>query len=1363
LSLAVKSPAAVFSAVGVDGFTGRDWLLAEVDQFIAASPCGYVLVEADAGMGKTALAAWLVKSRNYVSHFSRYSDGWRVQTALQNLSAQLIQIAGLTEQAPGGLLPQWAQTPTGFESLLSLAASAVTGRLVIVVDGLDEAEASGDRFPFGLPTLLPDGVFVIGTYRTGFSVPRPECPVLDVRINKDDARNQADIIAYLLRAAADDPLAARLAEAGLEAAEFVALLARKCGGIWVYLRYVLEELRLGLRRPDAISMLPPGLREYYAAQVRRWHDDPNWEDELLPLLATLGVAGKPLTVQVLARFAGDIRAAAVRRRCDRVFRPLLTTSNLDSGSPRYEVYHRSFRDFLQGLDDEAQQGDGHPARPYDLLALTGELRQASIAAHCRAADTYLRAFGGLDDELPLLAAEPSLAQADDRYPLAHLVGHLHRASRTEDMHRLLRAERQTGTGPAINVWFSAHDHADTLSRYLDDLAYARSITPARTEPQAAGASSPALALDIRYSMMAASIASRVQEIPRSLLEKLIDTGTWSTIRGTDQARRFTDPADRARALLVIHRYAAAGDQPAIIDEAIAAATSISDEESRAKVLASLSPYLPREQIPGLLATVIEFHGPFERAQAIAELAPNLPPELLDEALNAAIDDAFVYSLAVEALAPHLPVHLLAKTQVVTNDPFDITHSIHYPEYLAALAPYLPPELLAHAIDNAVSIDHEPSRAKALTVLVPFLSGDQRGRILPATVSAIVAGNKSDAELAEMLGKVTPYISAEQSPGVLTQTLEAAVTLSPGMLRSSLVGELAQYLPDKKRLSILAAEFEVATAMPEDLMRASALAALAPYLPAEFRTPEIDDMVAFYDQVAHGFAEAQAEIELLEPELLHELAAATAIADVRERAEALTVLALHLPAGSRSNALIQALALAKAIPDGLKRIQTLTLLLPHLPADMRNSVLAEALADAMASPYRRDETLVTLLPHLTPDARKIAVPQALADVLTKDVPSYSRAWNRLVPYLLDEQLAQVLTATITKNSRSGLPRALGDLAPHLPPALMPQALAAMANIRSERDQAVVLRILAPYLPKDLLPQALSLAEAMPDAEYRAVALGGLVPHLPDELLSRLTSSAPEVPLAPLLVGLAPRLPADLLKGVLEAAPAVYDEYFRLNVLTAIAPHLPAELMHTALTVAMAMTDSQPRAKALADLAPYLPADLVPEALSAALSRDYNSTGLAALAPYLPAALLPQALAAAESHSVALAGLAPYLPADLMPEAIAAAAAITSDMDRGSALVGLAPFLPASLLPQALALVPQGDTRARVALMERAQATLAPFTEATLIDLFRRCVNGQNRQVCLEVITAIAETIASIGGPKAISECITGLDDACRWWP
>ena len=62
-------------------------------------------------------------------------------------------------------------------------------------------------------------------------------------------------------------------------------------------------------------------------------------------------------------------------------------------------------------------------------------------------------------------------------------------------------------GREDNVWFAAHDHADYLVSYLDDLARTRQTAAAATD-EALTCHQPgsALGIEIRYALMAASIA-----------------------------------------------------------------------------------------------------------------------------------------------------------------------------------------------------------------------------------------------------------------------------------------------------------------------------------------------------------------------------------------------------------------------------------------------------------------------------------------------------------------------------------------------------------------------------------------------------------------------------------------------------------------------------------------------------------------------------------------------------------------------------------------------------------------------------------------------------------------------------------------
>src|ERR1700729_2632282 len=82
LTLAIKDSAAIFTAAGTASFAGREWLTREIDTFLETQDRGEIKIEAEAGPRKTAFAAWLVKTRGYLNHFSRYTDGQATRTAL---------------------------------------------------------------------------------------------------------------------------------------------------------------------------------------------------------------------------------------------------------------------------------------------------------------------------------------------------------------------------------------------------------------------------------------------------------------------------------------------------------------------------------------------------------------------------------------------------------------------------------------------------------------------------------------------------------------------------------------------------------------------------------------------------------------------------------------------------------------------------------------------------------------------------------------------------------------------------------------------------------------------------------------------------------------------------------------------------------------------------------------------------------------------------------------------------------------------------------------------------------------------------------------------------------------------------------
>ncbi|MFJ5993165.1 hypothetical protein [Lentzea sp. NPDC092896] len=476
-----KDPEPIFAEVLADGFTGRAWVLDAIDEFIATHPSGFVWIDAEAGLGKTSLAAHLVRERGWLSHFTRYARGRESASALGNLAAQLAfrcRLAPVTETV----------TPEAFEALLTEAAKTSGGPLVLVVDGLDEADAVEGMLPWGLPRVLPPGVFVVGTCRTGHRPGRVDSPSAVLPIAADDPRNRDDLTRHLSHVVQEKALAERLAAANIGAADFVTALSERCGGVWVYLRYVLAEVRLGHRRADDIASLPASLGAYYAEHLERWT-----EPGVRTLLSTLAVAREPLTVKVAAALSGEPEGS-VRGWCVNTLRPFLTAS---AGTPRrFSIHHASFRELLTGAP---------PAGADDLAASLAEtLAEEAVACHDRIADRYLTLFADLGNDL-------ATAQVDEGYALRHLAAHLVGAGRPDNLDGLLRMEHRASGNRVVNTWLTAKNNDPT--GFVEDRKVLRDSTPD-------------LAVELRCRLIESAVEISSSSYPGTLLVALLKYGVW---------------------------------------------------------------------------------------------------------------------------------------------------------------------------------------------------------------------------------------------------------------------------------------------------------------------------------------------------------------------------------------------------------------------------------------------------------------------------------------------------------------------------------------------------------------------------------------------------------------------------------------------------------------------------------------------------------------------------------------------------------------------------------------------------------------------------------------------------------------------
>lgn len=391
-----STPFAFFSSFIADhtkDFTGREWVFAEIDRWLA-DPAGpsFFIITGEPGVGKSAIAAWLMQVSDIAAyHFCIARNDPTIDPTLfarsisqqlcrfdgfaagilkdSNINLRLVQdiqanygqaialkIENLVVNAP---TPSTAFIHAVLEPLRVLCAGGFDCQIVILVDALDEA-ARYERNETIVKLLanagvLPRQVRIVltsdpeGAALDSFKQQRIQYFPLDA----GQPENMNDIRRYVrdqLRANA--ALRARLAENALNDETFIERVATASEGNFLYLVRQLSAIAAGTQSFDRLEALSQGLDGMYFDFLQRrtavdkeqpWHF-------YRPLLGVLAAAREPLSEQQLAGFTGlrdqnvhDILAAS---------RQFLEPKAAEQG--RYQFYHQSWIDFLV---DRGKAGD----------------------------------------------------------------------------------------------------------------------------------------------------------------------------------------------------------------------------------------------------------------------------------------------------------------------------------------------------------------------------------------------------------------------------------------------------------------------------------------------------------------------------------------------------------------------------------------------------------------------------------------------------------------------------------------------------------------------------------------------------------------------------------------------------------------------------------------------------------------------------------------------------------------------------------------------------------------------------------------------------------------------------------------------
>ncbi|MEB3189181.1 MAG: NB-ARC domain-containing protein [Snowella sp.] len=423
-------------------------------------------------------------------------------------------------------------------------------------------------------------------------------------------------------------------------------LAKEVGYLPLALELAAAQISEGLSWSELLSELQTEIA--LLETLDRWDaDEATSEDKRknYSLLASFNLSLKRLSPDRLEKFAwlgvlpDDVTItdtmATTLWRCNRVqakktLKSLRGKALLLFGVSSEEETNYRIHDLLHDL---ARNLLTDPITPEDVGKLPG-LGVPLPEAHQQLLEQYQKKTkDGLWHSLP-----------DDGYICDHLIWHLEKAGKIDEIHQLLREETPQGE----NGWYWQCDRQGKTTNFVKDVSKAWEIA----EESWTINQTESIHLQCRYALILASLNSLAGNIPPKLIAALVNQKIWTPAQGLAYVKQNKNDKSQASGLRELAQYL----PPALLTSALKTAQEIGDEGDRADALIGLASYLPHDLLPEALDAARGIKDEGDRADALIGLAPYLPQDLLPEALEAVreIENGYSRAHALGGLAPHLP-------------------------------------------------------------------------------------------------------------------------------------------------------------------------------------------------------------------------------------------------------------------------------------------------------------------------------------------------------------------------------------------------------------------------------------------------------------------------------------------------------------------------------------------------------------------------------------------------------------------------------------------------------------------------------------------------------------------------------------
>ena len=514
-------------------FVGRQWLFAEIDDWLAQDGQPALLITGDPGIGKSAIVATLVQQNPggqvLAYHCCSADTPATLEPAafVRNLAATIagrsdayaamIQDAALVQ----ALQDADDDPASAFEAAILAPLHKLQpphGRRYLLVDALDEALTLSRR-----PTIvdllisriarLPPWLGIVATTRGDRGVLDRLTGLAARKLDAQEPRNQDDVQSFIAARLAQEPLHTAALADGRSADALVKSVLGACQGNFLHATTALQAVSAGQLDFKTIEKLPPGLVGIFQAFFDRIfaRSEDAFEAARGVLEVVLG-AREALTRDQIAGATG----LDARRQLPAVL------GSLDAFLPAregcYSVFHKALADWLTGWDE---RGDRPIAGRYTIDLDTGRER---VTDWC-----WARYRDG--------------AAQREGYCLRHLAHHLAECGRADAIRQLL----------LDFSWLQAKLAHLGVSELIKDLRLARDDLSLRSLGEAIQLGSHILAEDPQQLdvQLTGRLAGSQDPTMRDLIARIARREGHCWLR--PMSRSFAGPGQALRATLTGHR------------------------------------------------------------------------------------------------------------------------------------------------------------------------------------------------------------------------------------------------------------------------------------------------------------------------------------------------------------------------------------------------------------------------------------------------------------------------------------------------------------------------------------------------------------------------------------------------------------------------------------------------------------------------------------------------------------------------------------------------------------------------------------------------------------------------------------------